>query len=146
MNEELTPRLPKWFLLVAWIALIWNLMGCVIFYGETFQQETVIARFEPEQKEWVRSTPIWIYVIFGISLGTGVVGSVLMLLKKKQCLPLFTVSFITVLVQMSYTMLIAGGLKVMGQSAAIMPTVVMLLAVAWLCFSLYGVRKNWLTA
>lgn len=146
MDEEPTQNIPKWFWVIAGGALIWNLMGFVIFYGETFQQEELIVGFEPDQQEWMRSTPRWIYVVFGLSVGTGILGSLLLLAKKKTCLPLFLVSFIAVLIQMIYTMLIAGGLEVMGPSGAIMPCVVIFLAASWLGFAFQFLRKGWLGA
>lgn len=144
MDEEPPQNIPKWFWVIAVSALIWNLMGFVIFYGETFQQEALIVGFEPDQQEWMRSTPRWIYVVFGLSVGTGILGSLLLLAKKKTSLPLFSVSFIAVLIQMIYTMLIAGGLEVMGPSGAIMPCVVIFLAAAWLGFAFQFLRKGWL--
>lgn len=144
MDEEPPQNIPKWFWVIAVSALIWNLMGFVIFYGETFQQEALIVGFEPDQQEWMRSTPRWIYVVFGFSVGTGILGSLLLLAKKKTSLPLFLVSFIAVLIQMIYTMLIAGGLEVMGPSGAIMPCVVIFLAAAWLGFAFQFLRKGWL--
>jgi len=144
MDEEPPQNIPKWFWVIAGSALIWNLMGFVIFYGETFQQEALIVGFEPDQQEWMRSTPRWIYVVFGLSVGTGILGSLLLLAKKKTSLPLFSVSFIAVLIQMIYTMLIAGGLEVMGPSGAIMPCVVIFLAAAWLGFAFQFLRKGWL--
>ena len=144
MDEEPPQNIPKWFWVIAVSALIWNLMGFVIFYGETFQQEALIVGFEPDQQEWMRSTPRGIYVVFGLSVGTGILGSLLLLAKKKTSLPLFSVSFIAVLIQMIYTMLIAGGLEVMGPSGAIMPCVVIFLAAAWLGFAFQFLRKGWL--
>ncbi len=144
MDEEPPQNIPKWFWVIAVSALIWNLMGFVIFYGETFQQEALIVGFEPDQQEWMRSTPRWIYVVFGLSVGTGILGSLLLIAKKKTSLPLFSVSFIAVLIQMIYTMLIAGGLEVMGPSGAIMPCVVIFLAAAWLGFAFQFLRKGWL--
>ena len=146
MDNENAAGIPKWFRLVAGSALIWNLMGFVIFFGETFQQEAVIAGFEPEQQEWMRSTPRWIYVIFGLSVCTGILGSLRLLAKKKSCIPFFLTSLIAVLIQMAYTMLIAGGLRVMGPSGAIMPGVVIFLAGVWLGFAHFSSRQGWLGA
>jgi hypothetical protein len=47
---------------------------------------------------------------------------------------------------MAYTMLIAGGLQVMGPTGAVMPTVVITLAVVWLWFSLLSKGKGWLVS
>ena len=57
---------------------------------------------------------------------------------------LFTVSFVAVLIQMVYTMLIAGGLQIMGPSGAVMPAIVVMLSIAWLLLSLYFKGKGWL--
>ena len=99
-----------------------------------------------EQKEWVRSTPRWVYVVFAISVSTGVAGSVFLLMRKRLSVLLFTISFAAVLIQMAYTMLIAGGLQVMGPTGAVMPTVVITLAVVWLWFSLLSKGKGWLVS
>ena len=45
---------------------------------------------------------------------------------------------------MVYTMLVAGGLQVMGPSGAVMPAVVITLSIAWLLFSLFFKGKGWL--
>ena len=145
MNEEQQRSVPKWYWGVAGAALLWNLMGCTIFLSEMFAQEAMIESMTPEQQEWARSTPSWIYFVFAISVSTGVAGSVCLIMRKKLSISLFAVSFVAVLIQMIYTMLIAGGLQVMGPSGAVMPAIVVSLAVLWLVFSLYGNGKGWLT-
>ena len=125
---------------------MWNILGCVIFSSEVFAQEAMIESMTGEQKEWVRSTPRWVYVVFAISVSTGVARSLCLLMRKKLSAPLFTISFAAVLIQMVYTMLIAGGLQVMGPTGAVMPTVVITLAVVWLSFSLLSKGKGWLVS
>ena len=65
-------------------------------------------------------------------------------MRKKLSVSLFTISLLAVLIQMVYTMLIAGGLRVMGPTGAVMPTVVITLAVVWPWFSLLSKGKGWL--
>jgi hypothetical protein len=48
-----------------------------------------------------------------------------------------------VIVQMIYTMLVAGGLQVMGPSAAVMPSIVIILAAVCLWFALSSKSKGW---
>ena len=146
MNEEQKTVVPTWFWVIAAVSLMWNILGCVIFSSEVFAQEAIIESMTDEQKEWVRSTPRWIYVVFAISVSTGVVGSFCLLLRNKLSVPMFTISFAAVLIQMVYTMLIAGGLRVMGPTGAVMPTVVITLAVVWLWFSLLSKGKGWLVS
>ncbi|MDZ4852059.1 MAG: hypothetical protein SGI77_22455 [Pirellulaceae bacterium] len=144
MNEHQKVSVPLWFWAIAAVALLWNIMGCLILLSEVFAQEAMMESMTDEQKEWSRSTPSWIYFVFAISVSAGVAGSICLLMRKRLSVQLFTVSFVAVLIQMVYTMLIAGGLQVMGQSGAVMPAVVIMLSIAWLLFSLYSKGKGWL--
>lgn len=133
-----------WFWVIAAVALLWNLIGFVIFLSEVFAQEAMMESMTEKQKEWTRSTPSWIYFVFAISVSTGLAGSICLLMRRASCVLLFTISFIAVLIQMLYTMLIAGGLQVMGPSGAVMPAVVIILSIAWLLFSQFSKGKGWL--
>ncbi len=56
---------------------------------------------------------------------------------------MFAICFVAVVVQMVYTMIIAGGLQVMGPSAAAMPSVVIVIAAALLSFSWFAKCRGW---
>lgn len=146
MSELQKVSLPKWFFMVGGIALLWNIMGCGICLTEIFAQEMAIKDWTEAQKEWARSTPKWIYLVFVISVVTGVLGSICLLRRSAMSISLFAVSFVTVLIQMGYTMLVAGGLQVMGPRAAVMPSIVVVLAIVWLAFSMFSKNKGWFAA
>ena len=144
MNEQQKASVPLWFWGIAVVALLWNIIGCVILLSEVFAQEAMMESMTEAQKAWSRSTPSWIYFVFAISVSAGVAGSICLLMRKRMSIQLFTVSFVAVLIQMVYTMLIAGGLQIMGPSGAVMPAVVVMLSIAWLLLSLYFKGKGWL--
>ena len=144
MNEQTKTSTPIWFWVVAVVALLWNMMGGMIFLTEVFAQESMLESMTEPQKEWARTTPLWIYVVFAIAVSAGIAGSICLLMRKRLAVPLFIVGFVAVVIQMVYTMLIAGGLQVMGPSGAIMPAVVVTLALVWLLFSLLSKSKSWL--
>ncbi len=145
MIEQLTPKVPRWFWVIAVIAMLWNIMGGMIFMTEMFAQEAAVAGMSDAQKAWVLSTPSWVYFVFGISVVTGLLGSVGLLMRASFSVILFSFSFVAVLVQMVYTMVIAGGLQVMGPSGAVMPGIVIVLAFTWLVVSIYFNRQGWLS-
>ena len=144
MNEQSKASVPVWFWVIAAVALLWNIMGCMILLSEVFAKEAMMESFTEEQKEWSRSIPGWVYIVFAISVATGIAGSIFLFMRKRLSVPSFTISFVAVLIQMVYTMLIAGGLRVMGPSGAVMPVLVVLLSIAWLLFSLFSKGKGWL--
>ncbi len=69
MNEGLRVSVPRWFWVSAAVALLWNLMGCMIFLSEVFAKEAMMESFTEEQKEWSRAIPFWIYVVFAVVSG-----------------------------------------------------------------------------
>jgi hypothetical protein len=141
MNEEQTAA-PKFVVIVAIISLVWNLMGCGIFLTEVFAQESMMESMTEKQKDWVRSTPSWVYILFAISVSTGLAGSIFLWVRNRYCVVLYSISLGAVLHQMIYTMVIAGGLQVMGPSGAVMPTIVILLAVTWLIYAVSLLKKK----
>ena len=143
MNQETKSSVPRWYWVIAAVALLWNLMGCAIFAIEIFAQESAMESMTQAQKEWVRSIPSWIYFVYGVAVTTGVAGSIGLFLRKSWAIPMFAICLAAVIVQMVYTMLIAGGLRVMGPSGLVMPSIVIAVAAALLWFSSFARRRGW---
>ena len=80
------------------------------------------------QKEWARSIPGWIYFVYVVAVSTGVAGSIGLLLRKGWTTLMFAICLVAVIVQMFYTMIISGGLKAIGPSGLIMPSLVIAIA------------------
>ena len=143
MNQSVRTAVPFWYWIIAVVALLWNLLGCLIFAAELFAQEMAIASFTEEQKEWARSTPGWIYAVYALAVSTGVVGSIGLLARQRWAIPMFAISLPAVLVQMVYTMLIAGGLQATGPTGLVMPALVIAIAAALLWFSWFARNRGW---
>jgi hypothetical protein len=143
MNQETKSPVPRWYWVIAAVALLWNLMGCAFFAIEIFAQEAAMESMTEPQKEWVRSIPRWIYFVYGVAVTTGVAGSIGLFLRKSWTIATFAVCLAAVTVQMVYTMLIGGGLQVMGPSGLVMPSIVIGIAAALLWFSWFARSRGW---
>jgi hypothetical protein len=143
MKQQTKSAVPVWYWVIAAVALLWNLMGCAFFGMELFAQEAGMAFMTEAQKEWVRSTPGWIYFVYGLAVSSGVVGSIGLFLRKGWTTRMFAISLVAVIVQMVYTMIIGGGLQVMGPSGLVMPAVVIGIAAALLWFSRFVRSRGW---
>lgn len=144
MNQAPRTPAPGWYWIIAVLALLWNLMGCTAFLMEVFAQEAMMESMTDQQKEWARSIPVWIFVVYFLAVTTGAAGSVGLLMRKAWSLPLFAVCLVAVIIQMVYTMLILGGLQAMGPSGLVMPVLVIVFASALLWFSWLAKGKSWL--
>jgi hypothetical protein len=143
MNQDTKPVVAGWYWVIAIVALLWNLTGCTFFAMELFAQEKIIESMTPEHQEWARSFPVWIYFLYGLAVFTGVGGSVGLLMRKGWSAILLVISLAAVIVQMFYTMIVVGGLEVMGASGAIMPAMVIVIAGFLVWFSYRGKGKGW---
>jgi hypothetical protein len=146
MNSSPKPSVPGWYWAIAVVALLWNVMGCAALATELFAQESAMASMTEPQKEWVRSIPAWVYIVYGVAVATGVAGSVGLLMRKGWAVELFAVCLVAVLIQMVDTMVILGGLKVMGAQGAIMPALVIVLTTVFLGFAWSARGKGWIGA
>jgi hypothetical protein len=143
VNQEIKTVVPFWYWVIAVAALLWNLLGCAAFAMEVFAQEAMMDSMTEEQKEWARSIPGWIFAVYFLAISTGVAGSIGLFLRKAWAIALFAICLVAVIVQMVYTMIIAGGLQAMGPWGLIMPSLVIGFAAALLWFSWFARRRNW---
>jgi hypothetical protein len=146
MEQQTKSAVPRWYWVIAAVALLWNLMGLAAFAVELFAQESAMQSMTEAQKVWARSIPGWIYFIYGVAVITGVAGSIGLFLRKSWTTLLFGICLVAVIIQMIYTMIIAGGLRVVGGSGAITPALVIIIAAALLWFSRYARSRGWIRA
>ena len=143
MNQKPKPAVPFWYWVIAALALLWNLMGCATFGMEVFAQEAMMESMTEDQKEWARSIPGWIYFVYGLAVTTGVAGSIGLFMRKGWTVTLFAICLAAVIVQMVYTMIIGGGMQVMGPSGLVMPSLVIVFSAALLWFSWFARSRSW---
>jgi len=144
MSQNPKSAVPVWYWFIAGVGLLWNLLGCAFFAMELFAQEAMMESMTEPQKAWARSIPGWIYFVYGLAVSTGVAGSVGLLLRKGWTIPLFAICLAAVIVQMVYTMLIAGGLQAVGKSGLVMPALVIGIAALLLWFSWFARSRGWI--
>jgi hypothetical protein len=143
MKQQTKSAIPLWYWVVAAVALLWNLLGCLFLTVELFAQETFMESMTEAQKAWARSIPGWIYFVYGVAVLTGVAGSIGLLLRQGWSTVMFAICLVAVIVQMVYTMLIGGGLQASGPSGLVMPSLVIVIAAALLWFSRFARSRGW---
>ena len=70
-----TTQRPMWFVLVAALALLWNVLGLYSFYVHFTAGPEVIATWPQAQQQIAAAMPRWIFVPFAIATLGGVIGS-----------------------------------------------------------------------
>jgi len=135
---------PRWFVILAVIIGIWNLMGVMAFMMQiTMTVEQVLALPEKEQMLY-QDIPIWVNIAFGLAVTGGSLGCVALVLKKAIALPILIISLLGVLVQMYHSFIIAGAYDVYGPGGTIMPIMVFIIALYSVWLTNNAKAKGWI--
>jgi hypothetical protein len=100
-------------------SLLWNLGGATDFVMTQARSKAYTAAFTPEQLHYYYGFPGWVVATWGIAVWGGVLGSLLLLLRKRQAAFLFLASAICMVLTDLYSFVLSDGLKVMGGAAAL---------------------------
>ena len=121
------PR-PVWFVLVAVLALPWNLFGLLSFYLHVTATPDVVATWPEAQQQIASATPRWIFVPFAVATIGGVLGSLGLLLGRRWAVPVLLLSLLAILVQFGAYYLLTPTWALTGVGGAALP----------LCIALVG--------
>ena len=138
-----TTKPSKKFWIISTIAVLWNLIGIFAFMGQAFVSSAMLAELPADQAELIRNTPQWLTGIFAIATVTGLLGSILLILRRKSATTLFFISAVGVLIQMGYSFFATDALQVYGiVEGLVMPLIVILSAVYLYFFSVKSSKKG----
>lgn len=137
---------PRWFWVTATLGLLWNIFGVIQFLSTVGGTRESLMRggMTSPQAELYIQLPLWMTVSFAVGVFGGVMGSILLLLRKRTAVPVFWGSLA------AYSVLYAGDVTqgifaAFGTPQVIILTTVVLIAMAllWLalrCRKLGGLR------
>jgi len=144
MTDETNVELPGWFKVVAGVALVWNLMGVMAFVSDRMMTPEMIAALSQPEQALYANLPMWATVAFAFAVFGGALGCLLLVLRKSLAVIVLAISLIGVLVQMFHSFFISNSVEVYGPSVAIMPTMVVVVAIALVLLARSAKSKRWL--
>jgi hypothetical protein len=154
-NSEPRAAAPGWFKFLAIIGLLWNILGVLsyLFYTALIDKmmtpEVLEAMPEADranveaQLELLASTPAWATGAYAIAVFGGLLGCILMLMRRNLAVPVLGLSLAGVLVQNVHNFVVANTMDVMGPTSLILPSVVLLFAILLLFAAIKAKNEGW---
>ena len=136
--------IPKWFTIAATLALLWNVTGIIAFVGQVTMTPAMMAELPPAEQTLYASIPLWANIAFACAVFGGALGSLALLMKKSIAQPLLLLSLAGVVVQMFHAFVINNAFEVLGPSGAVMPIMVLIIAIALVRLVSTAKTNNWL--
>ena len=133
------------FWVISSIALVWNLMGVFNYLDQAFMTDKVLETLPKEQQILYQDVPAWVTAAFAIAVFSGTLGSLLLLLKKKIASTFFIISFLGIMGQMSYRLLIDQNSDSFGPMGIAMPIIIIAFGGYLIWYSRKANEHRWLS-
>ena len=143
MSDTMKQKAPGWFMAVAILALLWNLLGVFAFIAQVTMSPEALATLPQEQQDLFTSMPTWATVAFAVAVNFGALGSLLLVLKKNLAGLFLQLSLAGILIQNVHGFFMTNALEVYGNKALVMPVIVILIAIYLVYLAAKAKRMGW---
>jgi surface polysaccharide O-acyltransferase-like enzyme len=143
MSETTRIKSPTWFMVVAVVLFVWNLLGVMAYIMQVTMSPEVMAMLPDAQRELYENTPTWATAAFAVAVHGGALGCLLLILKKNLAGLLLQLSLAGVLVQMYHSFFISKSFDVFGPGAMVMPVMVIIIAIYLVTLAAKAKARKW---
>jgi len=124
---------PKHLWIIGIISLPWNMMGAFDYFMTQTKNASYLAKFDQTQLDYYYGYPVWVEFFWALAVWGGVLGTVLLLMRKRLAVPVFLVSFVSMVVTAIYSYGFYNGMEVMGTGGFVFTLVIFFVALGlWL--------------
>lgn len=136
-------RPPVWFRIVAIVLVLWGIVGVFAFHASFL--ESVRATMDAYDRKLYDAWPVWYAPVYGVAVWTGLIGSVLLALRRRVARPFFVVSLVAVVVMFGWTFVATDLIAVKGVvTATAFPIAIALTCVFQIWLAGYAERRGWI--
>ena len=104
-----------------------------------------MGQFSPKQLEFFYSFPAWLIALWAVAVWGGVLGAILLLMRKKLAAPVLLVSFVCMAVTAIRNFAFAGGADIVGGMGIFFTVVIFVFALFLVLYSRNMASKGVLT-
>jgi hypothetical protein len=110
-------RAPWHLWLVGVIAILWNGFGAYDYTMTNLQGDEYLLKMGMEQAQlaYFHDMPAWMTAVWAIGVWGAMLGSVLLLARRRWALPAFVVSLLAVVMSLIYAFFLSNGSELMGE-------------------------------
>jgi len=133
---------PRHLWVVGVVALLWNAGGAYAFLMAQTRNEAYMSSFTPEQLEFFYGFPTWVVATWAIAVWGAVLGSGLLLLRKRLAVPVFLASLAGMVLTSIHNYFLADGFEVAGDAFSLLFTAAIFLGAVALFFYARAMRER----
>lgn len=120
-----------WFWVISALGLIWNFFGAHDYIMRRMENAGYLAKFPQEILDYYNAVPFIVDVTLALAVWGGVLGWLLMLLRRSWAVPVFIITFLAMIINFGYTAATGGQAlqaEHLGAGAYLFTAIIILLA------------------
>lgn len=135
---------PLWFKIVAVVALLWNLLGCLAFAGDLMLTAEDVAKLPEAHQAMYAARPGWSVLATAVAVIGGALGCIALLAKSKWAYALLFLSLLGIIAQDYAMFVLIDGASLAGSTAVILQGVVLAVGVLLVLLSRRAITRGWI--
>lgn len=137
-------KAPKWYMPVAIVALLWNLIGCAAYLADVTLTPEDVAKMSAAQQALYNSRPAWAVAATAIAVWGGAAGCVGLILRRRWATPLLIASLAGVIVQDIGLFGMTDVVAQEGPKVLVLQGLVLLIAIGLVLLARKATARGWL--
>ena len=109
------------------VGFLWSAMGAMDYVMTKLRVESYMAAFTLEQLEFFYGFPVWVSAAWAIAVWGGVIGCLLLLLRKSAAVMVLLASFVAMAITALHNYGLSNGMEVVGDTFSLVFTAVIFL-------------------
>jgi hypothetical protein len=133
-SAAVQPGRAPWHLwMVGGFGVLWNSVGAFDYLMTQTRNESYMRQFTPEQLEYFYGFPTWVVAFWALAVWGGLLGTILLLLRKRSAVSVLLFSFLAMIVTSFQNFVLSNGIDVMGGAGVAFSGLIFLIALGlWL--------------
>ncbi|MEO5577478.1 MAG: hypothetical protein ABIR25_00310 [Sphingomicrobium sp.] len=132
---------PRWFTIAALGAVAWEIIGCAMYL---LQVRVDPASLPVDQRALWDAAPSWMVAAYAVAVWIGLVGAILLVLRRRLAEKLLLASLVAVLVQFSALLFVPELRNLTTSDALFLPFVIIVACYVIWHFAWTSRRAGWL--
>jgi hypothetical protein len=126
-----TVRAPWHLWAIGIAALLWNAIGAFDYLMTETKNASYMSGFTPEQLAFFYGFPAWVIAAWAIAVWGGVLGSILLLLRRRLAVWVFLFSLVAMVLTTIHNYVLSNGLEIFADAGSrVFTGVIFLIALA----------------
>ncbi len=132
---EGTSKAPVWLTVGAIVLILWGLMGCASLYMHFVMGPGDGPGTTDYDRQLYASLPTWYGVVYIVAVLSGLIGAILLLMRRSAAVMLSALAVVAVIIQFGWLFLATDILAVRGAWVAYFPMFILLVQLFQLWFA-----------